>query len=327
MKLRFNPVGLLVYAQFLPTGVSQVYSSISLAAIFMRGKIGRPPRTIILTYCSLLLVVLNAFSLPLNSVAHWLNFISSLLCFVIGTVSVIKSPPNVIKLGIMFFIAEFVTRASLAFNGRGLLELKENSIFYMDSNFVAINLLLFYLFSISLSSASSRSSYDRYSLIFLLLMIGTLSKIGILTLIVVNFTKKQMGLFIPYLCLLIAALSIALLAVYHRDAFGTYYLRGLAMYNSFSEATMFGFGFNSTIELFGKYGHSGIAVLVNDIGVFGTLLFSFFILSVARIGRYQAYVVCFYLIMTLSLFSYSCHFAFWLLGYLTVNRSNVINST
>ncbi|PMO42760.1 hypothetical protein BCT10_16570 [Vibrio splendidus] len=215
--------------------------------------------------------------------------ISKFICFLICSCNV-------------YFIFELVTRLVNYDLSEHSFYVFKRSLFYLDSNFVALNLLSYLVFLFYLKANKIVSI--KYSIVLVVFLIGlTFSRSSWLALMYMFFFLRftggsinKMRFYLPIVLCSFLVSSIWALFISNPDLFSSldqsmsarllFIERAVDNLSSYStDGFLYGLGLASSTIIFGKYFHSVIAILIFEMGLLGSICFFFFLGYIASIER------------------------------------------
>lgn len=194
--------------------------------------------------------------------------------------------------------------------GLGFQLYKTNSLMYIDSNFVANQVLISIVALLILSKIKLRNNYTFFALLILLLLCLSRSAVITfsLTMVYIYFNginkkfKKMLGFLFPIFIIIISYEIYKLVqddlsfqSKFHIFSISYDYFINANAYNK-----LFGVGLTNGVYAIGKGTHSLYATLFIETGLIGVLLFSNMILSLF-VKKYIRPLIIAYLITSFSL--------------------------
>ena len=236
---------------------------------------------------------------------------------------------------LLFFLVEVIYRYLHPGGGDFLHKFKENSLFFMDSNFVGLDLILLYFLLILIRNKRS-GIYRKAVFIF---NIFSLSRASIISSIFWKFIfKKIKNPNQVFKYAIIAIVLLVIFVIYFYDTLMTFdaslrskFIFAEEAFNFIqaipTEKILLWYGANSSIELFGHFLHNYVLVYVIDQGIIGLLLIFLFHYVLAKQTNGMWLIVFLpYLMAAMSVVSYASHVVYMAAGLvylLFVNKNKI----
>ena len=254
------------------------------------------------------------------------------LCVFINTkTSILGFLKSMIVIVNSYFIIELVSRLLNYDSSEHSFYVFKSSVFYLDSNFIALILVSYFVFLLFLHDKKIiKVKYSLYLTVFLIIM--TFSRSGWLVLLylflflkIKNGRLNKLRFYIPVIISMLAFSSIYTWYKLHPEmvmaidpSLNTKFIfleRAIEHVNQYGNADFFGLGLASSSIIYGRYFHNIIAIFIFEMGIIGTIVFLAYLLLLARIERvYVPVLIIVNLIMGMSLFSTNISYLFFFIS-------------
>lgn len=257
---------------------------------------------------------------------------SDYLNFIRGLVNIVN----------VYFILELIIRLINYDNMEHSFYVFKNSAFYLDSNFVGLILVSYYIFLVFLKNKKILNiKYSIYLVVFLIAMTFSRSAWLVIIYLLVFFKVDNKGnikalkFYTPIISLIFAFFSVYASYIINPDfimsidpSLNTKFLfleRAIDHVSQYEYANIFGLGLASSSIIYGRYFHNILAIFVFEMGIAFVIIFLLYLVTLAKLDKnYIPVLIISNLMMGMSLFSTNISYLFFFISLMVFLNKNYL---